>query len=614
MEKPGAQERPWRPHRLLLRGESIIASTGLTFAAILLAVMSGTTYWTLRVQRSALESARADEIRSLGIVLAETTGVMLRVGELSTVRRLLVETARDYDLEACRLTLPDGRVIAAADPGQITLLQLPPTWSNDPVGAAAAHSSDGVLIFTQPLSIPGRGTARLDLTANVHIPWSRVWEAQSGVGIIGAIALVVLLFAYRRMRARLRSLGAIREVLLAMGGSKASEQELALRGEAGPEVRAWNQLLSEKARLQKRLLSARVEEVVESRPRANRQLQEMCDAMRRGVILVDSNRRATYANGAAAVYLRSTPDKIIGAALTDTTLDQKVLDAVQDAIAGLDRSWKSVEVDKRDEETSGVLRFSVRPLRREDASAAMIVIEDITQQRVADESRSAFVAQVTHELRAPLTNIRLSAETAIEDGEENPQVRAKLLNIINQEAKRLERVVSDMLSVAEMEAGTLDLRKDDVRLDALFEDLKADYGRQARVKDITLEFNLPPKLPVIQADRDKLALVVHNLLNNAIKYTKEGGRVIVNVDIDHATLMVDVIDNGMGIAGDDIKRIFEKFYRATDARQAGITGSGLGLALARQIVNLHGGEIEVESKVNKGSTFSVRLPIAAKAA
>ncbi len=171
-----------------------------------------------------------------------------------------------------------------------------------------------------------------------------------------------------------------------------------------------------------------------------------------------------------------------------------------------------------------------------------------------------------------------------------------------------------MLSVAEMEAGTLDLRKDDVRLDALFEDLNADYGRQARVKDITLEFNLPPKLPVIQGDRDKLALVVHNLLNNAIKYTKAGGRVVVNVDIDHDTLMVDVIDNGMGIAGDDIKRIFEKFYRATDAQQAGITGSGLGLALARQIVNLHGGEIEVESKVNKGSTFSVRLPIAAKAA
>ncbi len=435
MGKPGAQERPWRPHRLLLRGESIIASIGLTFAAILLAVMSGTTYWTLHVQRSALESARADEIRSLGIVLAETTGVMLRVGELSTVRRLLVETARDYDLEACRLTLPDGRVVAAADPGQITLLALPPTWSSDPVGAAAAHSSDGVLIFSQPLSIPGRGTARLDLTANVHIPWGRVWEAQSGVGIIGAIAMVALLLAYRRMRARLRSLGAIREVLLAMGGSKASEQELALRGEAGPEVRAWNQLLAEKARLQKRLLSARVEEVVESRPRANRQLQEMCDAMRRGVILVDGALRATYANGAAAVYLRSEPNKIIGAALTDTTLDKKVLKAVRDAIAGLDRSWKSVEVDNRDEETSGVLRFSVRPLRREDTSAAMIVIEDITQQRVADESRSAFVTQVTHELRAPLTNIRLSAETAIEDGEESPQVRAKLLNIINKEAK-----------------------------------------------------------------------------------------------------------------------------------------------------------------------------------
>jgi signal transduction histidine kinase len=278
------------------------------------------------------------------------------------------------------------------------------------------------------------------------------------------------------------------------------------------------------------------------------------------------------------------------------------------------RHRTAVELDKRGDNGSEVLRFTVRAIGQDDPTAAIIVVEDVTQQRVADESRNAFVTQVTHELRSPLTNIRLSAETAIEDGDQNPPVRAKCLNVINQEAKRLERVVSDMLSVAEIEAGTLELRKDDVRLDALFEELQSDYAAQANDRGIRLEFNLPPKLPVLKADRDKISLVLHNLVNNAIKYTRKGGRVIVNVDVEDGALLVDVIDTGIGIAKDDVDRVFQKFYRAKDPRVAEVTGSGLGLALARQVVRLHGGEVRVDSEPDKGSTFSVRLPIPARAA
>ena len=111
-----------------------------------------------------------------------------------------------------------------------------------------------------------------------------------------------------------------------------------------------------------------------------------------------------------------------------------------------------------------------------------------------------------------------------------------------------------------------------------------------------------------------MALALHNLVNNAIKYTPSGGRVIVNVEVEAGELCVDVIDNGMGIPESDIERIFQKFYRAKDARLADITGSGLGLALAQEVVRLHGGEIKVQSQIDKGSTFSMTLPVRAKAA
>jgi signal transduction histidine kinase len=186
--------------------------------------------------------------------------------------------------------------------------------------------------------------------------------------------------------------------------------------------------------------------------------------------------------------------------------------------------------------------------------------------------------------------------------------------VINQEAKRLERVVSDMLSVSEIEAGTMELRRDDVRVDAIIAELEADYAGHAVEKKITREINLPPKLPVIHADRDKIALALHNLVNNSIKYTPDGGRVIVNVDTDGDTIQVDVIDNGLGIAETDQARIFDRFYRAKDERLAGITGSGLGLALTREVVRLHGGDVSVQSQLDKGSTFSLKLPVAAKAA
>jgi two-component system phosphate regulon sensor histidine kinase PhoR len=252
--------------------------------------------------------------------------------------------------------------------------------------------------------------------------------------------------------------------------------------------------------------------------------------------------------------------------------------------------------------------------RRGDAGAAMIVIEDITQQRVADQSRHAFVAQATHELRTPLTNIRLYAEMALDEGKQDTAVVSNCLNVINQETFRLDRIVGDILAIAEIEAGTMSLQQDDVRLEELFLELRTDYAAQADEAKIKLLFNLPPKLPIIKGDREKIRLAIHNLLGNALKYTPAGGQVTVGAAIDRGRLVVDVTDTGIGMSEEDSQRVFEKFYRAKDPRVGQIKGSGLGLAIAREVIRLHGGDITVHSIPDKGSTFTLSLPIAEETA
>jgi signal transduction histidine kinase len=259
-----------------------------------------------------------------------------------------------------------------------------------------------------------------------------------------------------------------------------------------------------------------------------------------------------------------------------------------------------------------VLRFSVRPVRKEDSASAVVVVEDVTQQKVAEESRNAFVASATHELRTPLTNIRLYVDGLIEDPDQEVAARTRAMNVISTEVRRLERMVGDLLSVAQIEAGQVKLNRGDVRLEPIFEELRADFEEQARQKEIELRFELPPKWPQMEGDRDKIVMALHNLVGNAIKYTPAGGQVTVRVNADGKTFSVDVADNGIGIKDDEQPLVFEKFYRAKDRRIANITGTGLGLSIAREVVRLHGGDITLQSQVDKGSTFTMTLP--AKAA
>jgi two-component system phosphate regulon sensor histidine kinase PhoR len=185
----------------------------------------------------------------------------------------------------------------------------------------------------------------------------------------------------------------------------------------------------------------------------------------------------------------------------------------------------------------------------------------------------------------------------------------QFLNTINAEATRLGRFVDDLLSVSSMEIGSLSLNKQVTDLNRLLNEVLGKVRAQVDEKQLTFDTVLPDKLPEPMLDKDKISAVLMNLIGNAVKYTMPGGRVTLRVNVAEQNIEISVEDSGVGIAEHEVPRVFEKFFRSTDARVQEQTGTGLGLALAQEVVRLHGGRITVESELNKGSTFHVILPM-----
>jgi signal transduction histidine kinase len=607
--------KPALPSKLLVRGESMIASAGLAMAAILLMICAGAGAWAVYTQRAAARSTLLREVDGWASTLAARAEPLLEhpdeKGQASRLQSLCATFAAEHKLSECRLLTPDGRVLADSS-AKVTVRR---PGAESPLLPEAEPIVPGPSLFAASSAVRmASGEGKAEIAAAFSAPRWMGRDVQGGFGVIGAAGFAAFFVVYRRLRTRLRAIGAIREALLAMERGETASEALAVSAKLGFEASAWNQLLAEREKLRKELVSERARESLSQRGDLKQDLAHACDALWQGLLLVDEDLKIKYANGASAVFLRAKREELPASSLVDHLKDQTAIDAIRSVASGQVRRKTTLEVRRAEADGGGVLRFSVRPVRRDDTAAAVVMIEDITQQRIADEARNAFVAQATHELRTPLTNIRLYVEQAIEAGDGDQVTRARCLNVINQESRRLERIVGDMLSVSEIEAGSFKLRAGDVRLDALFEELEEDFKAQGADKGITLKFDLPPKLPVIQGDRDKIALALHNLLGNALKYTPEGGTVTVRVTNPPGSLSVEVVDTGIGIAPEETELIFERFYRAKDNRVDKITGTGLGLALAREVVRLHGGDISVRSQLNQGSTFTLTLPALAEAA
>ena len=249
------------------------------------------------------------------------------------------------------------------------------------------------------------------------------------------------------------------------------------------------------------------------------------------------------------------------------------------------------------------LHVRVAPLDENDEY--LIVLRELTELRRLERVRRDFVANVSHELRTPLTSIRAMAETLLEGARLDENVAPRFLQTIMRESDRLVRLSADLLDLSRVEARGIEKRPID--LAALVADVVSRLSAQAEKADITLANTIRSPLDV-SADRDEMAQVLVNLLDNAIAYSPRGGVVTFSTHEAAETVTIFVADTGIGILSHDIPRLFERFYRADKARSRASGGTGLGLSIVKHIVENHGGTVGVESEYNKGSVFSFTLP------
>jgi two-component system, OmpR family, phosphate regulon sensor histidine kinase PhoR len=248
---------------------------------------------------------------------------------------------------------------------------------------------------------------------------------------------------------------------------------------------------------------------------------------------------------------------------------------------------------------------------QEKPSGAVVVLHDVTELRKLERVRQDFVANVSHEFKTPLTAIQGFAETLLGGALEDPQNNRRFLGIIRQHAMRLARLTDDLLRLARIEAGKLELEFQTMGLAEFVEGCAETTLLKASRKQIALEIDVPPGLPSVYGDPSLLREVLQNLLDNAIQYTAPGGRIRVSASAGEREAVVTVSDTGIGIPLADQVRIFERFYRVDAGRSREAGGTGLGLSIAKHIVEVHGGRIWVESQVGRGSDFSFCIPLAA---
>ena len=257
------------------------------------------------------------------------------------------------------------------------------------------------------------------------------------------------------------------------------------------------------------------------------------------------------------------------------------------------------------------MQLSAAAIRDETGknTGAIMLFHDVSELKQADQVRREFVANVSHELRTPLSILHGYIETLRDDPEMSRDDFERVLQVMNRHSDRLALLVNDLLTLSQLESGAPNVQLGSVRLTELYAGIARDWGRRFAEKQISIDIEVAPKLPIMRADETRLQEILYNLLDNALKYTQRGGRIRLAATRRGDEVVISVADNGPGIPEADLPRIFERFYRADKARSREMGGTGLGLSIVKHIAQMHGGRVEAESKLGQGTTIRVILPV-----
>lgn len=337
-----------------------------------------------------------------------------------------------------------------------------------------------------------------------------------------------------------------------------------------------------------------------------------------GVAVSDENERLTVVNDAARRILHLGSERLIGSAPSvlfssfPRTQQQVALDSLVELTTRAKRRQSVAPVAVLLHRDSQVVQASFMPMRdeRQVFAGIVLVLRDVTREQEIAQAKNEFVSIVAHELRTPMTSIKGYTDLILQGavGEVNDGQR-HFLDIVKSNVDRLSELVSDLLDTARIDAGRIKLEPEQVQIADIVHEVCDSIAETLRERELSLTIDEAPSVPIISADRNRAIQILTNLLSNAYRYTPSGGEITISVQATDDAVQVTISDTGIGIPAEDHDRIFEPFYRSNQELVNQQPGTGLGLSIVKSLVEMHGGYIELESELGKGSTFTFVLPI-----
>ena len=357
-------------------------------------------------------------------------------------------------------------------------------------------------------------------------------------------------------------------------------------------------------------LSYKVKDAQETTESERQRLDSVLRHMTDGVLATDRRGKIIIINSRAMDLLSISQDRAIGQSIMKVLkLGEKF--TFRQLLETQDELILNIPTDDQDT----ILRGEFSVIQRESGfiSGLVCVLSDITEQEKVEQERRSFVSNVSHELRSPLTSVKSYTESLIDGAWEDKEIAPEFLKVISTETDRMIRMITDLLNLSRMDQGKQELNLEFVSINELVAHIIDRFemvlkSEQYRNKKYKIERDFTQRTLWVEIDHDKFIQVIDNIMNNAIKYSPDGGKITCRLMETHNSIVISITDEGLGIPRKDIGHVFDRFYRVDKARARSMGGTGLGLAISKEVVQLHGGKIWVTSVENKGSTFFISLP------
>jgi two-component system phosphate regulon sensor histidine kinase PhoR len=468
------------------------------------------------------------------------------------------------------------------------------------VGSSLRHSNtlDKDLLY---VALPVRQGPRVSGVLRVAIPLTEVEELSAGIRNVVAISIVVGL-----------ALALVLSLILAHCLTRPIAEMTAVANEMAQEkfdVRAPSARIKEISQLGRALntIADAYRKHIESLVAERNQARAILESMAEGVLALDAEGKILLTNPAAAALFNLSSTEAKGRPLMEIVRQHELGELekqVRSERRYARRDYMMFQPVERFLRVHGVPCEAGGP----GGPHTVLVIEDLTELQQYERVRKDFVANVSHELKSPLTSIRGLTETLLDGAITDEKNNHRFVGLIKEEADRLSSLIEDLLQLAQIESIEAPVKMQAVDIKPIVEDLLPRLRPEIDKRGLSLKLDLEGAERVL-ADPGRLGQIFVNLLVNAIEYNREGGSITVGSRLEDGFLRISVKDTGIGIPSDDIPRIFERFYRVDKARTRRPGGTGLGLSIVKHIVESHGGKVSVESRLDHGSTFSFTLPL-----